>query len=91
MCLLGTIKLVSNIIFHPNIGRSFNLVQKLFITRVSKRLKKFAQHRLTDEPHYFGTAIVQSIIDDTASNKNDRFAIIGQYVAFSGRDTCKTE
>ena len=46
--------------------------------------KKFVQHRLTDEPHYFGTAIVQSIIDDTASNKNDRFAIIGQYVAFSG-------
>ena len=57
---------------------------KVIYYKGKQKSKKFAQQRLTDEPHYFGTAIVKSVIADKASNKNDRYAIIGEYVAFSG-------
>ena len=45
---------------------------------------KFLSLRLSPEPHYFGTAIIDRIEDDKLSKKNDKYAVLKNFIAFSG-------
>lgn len=47
------------------------------------RNKKFSELRLTDSPHYFGTAVIGRIYPDLNSSKNDLFATIESFKKFT--------
>ncbi|MDT5268426.1 MAG: 5-methylcytosine-specific restriction enzyme [Acidobacteriota bacterium] len=45
--------------------------------------KVFLPNRQTPEAHYFGAAVIGRIYDDRNSTKNDKFAVIENYVPFA--------
>lgn len=44
--------------------------------------KEYRPHRLSDDPHYFGTAVIGKTYADRSSEKGDLFAVIEQYEPF---------
>ena len=53
--------------------------------------KKYSSKRLSDKAHYFATATVKEVQDDPNSNKNDKYATIGNFEYFTEAIISKTE
>jgi len=54
------------------------------------RDKAFTKNRLSDEPHYFGSAIIGQIYPDPSSSKGDLFATIDNFQQFQNPVLAKT-
>lgn len=52
--------------------------------------KKYSSKRLSDAPHYFGTAKIGKIYSDKESAKGDLFALIEEFIMFSDPVMAKT-
>jgi putative restriction endonuclease len=62
---------------------------KLIYYKGKLKNNKYKDKRLSNEPHYFGIAIVEKVYADKNSNKGDHFAAISNFMPFSIPVTAK--
>ncbi|MBD8574696.1 HNH endonuclease [Pseudomonas syringae] len=79
-------------IYHfPNMYKSLLLPgTKVIYYKGRIKEKKFSSQRLSNAPHYFGTAEVVKVYPDERSSKADFFAVIGAYSAFAEAVSAKS-